>query len=92
MSFDEHLIVYMFQINKTRSATELAIVEFLASLKYYASEWPRAKNYALMLGFYQSDDSFVSLRKSGTSDTKLPPRLNDGKINELDEPYYDIYQ
>jgi hypothetical protein len=69
----------------------MAIVEFLASLKYYASEWPRAKNFALMLGFYQSDDSFVSLRKSGTSDTKLPPRLNDGKINELDEPYYDIY-
>lgn len=32
------------------------------------------------------------MRMSGTSDTRLPTRMNDGKMNELEESYFDIFQ
>ena len=37
MTLDEHLLIYLLQKHKTRDATELALVDFLASLKYYSS-------------------------------------------------------
>ena len=58
MSFDEHLLVVMLERNKTRTATERALVDFLSSLKYYAETWQRAKVYAQMCGFLQSDLSY----------------------------------
>lgn len=92
MSFDEHLIVFMMQRHGTRVQTELQLVDFLSSLKYYAEQWQRAKVFTQILGFYQSDDSFMPVRKSGNSETRLPPRMNDGVIDELEETYFDIYQ
>jgi len=44
-----------------------------------------------MIGFLQGDESFASLRKSVTSDKRMPQRLNDGRRDELDDPYMDIY-
>lgn len=67
------------------------MIEFLASLKYYAGSWQRAKVYAQICGFYQIDESFQGLRSSTTSDLKLPKRMNDGKLNEMEEPYFDLY-
>ena len=91
MTLDEHLLIFMLEKHKSRIATEKALIEFLSSLKYYCESWQRAKTYAQLLGFLQGDESFATLRKSVTSDKKLPQRLNDGKLNELDEPYVDIY-
>jgi len=68
MTLDEHLLIFMLEKHKTRNATELALVEFLASLKYYSESWQRAKTYAQIIGFLQGDESFTSLRKSVTSD------------------------
>lgn len=31
------------------------------------------------------------MRKSVTSDKRMPQRLNDGRLDELDQPYVDIY-
>lgn len=36
MSFDEHLIIYMLEMNKTRVKTEIALIDFLSQLKYFA--------------------------------------------------------
>jgi len=41
------------------------------------------------VGFLQNDESFM--RKSGTSDTRPPMRINDGKMDELDIPANDIF-
>jgi hypothetical protein len=51
MTMDEHLIIYLLQKHQTRPSTELALIDFLSSLKYYLDAWPRAKMYAQMLGF-----------------------------------------
>jgi len=45
MTLDEHLLIFMLEKNKTRAATENALVDFLASLKYYCESWQRAKIY-----------------------------------------------
>jgi hypothetical protein len=39
MSFDEHLIIVMLEWNKTRTASEKALINFLSSLKYYCESW-----------------------------------------------------
>jgi hypothetical protein len=39
VTLDEHLLIFMLEKNKTRQATELALVEFLSSLKYYCESW-----------------------------------------------------
>lgn len=44
-----------------------------------------------MLGFLQGDESFASQRKSNSSEKRMPQRLNDGRIDELDDPYVDVY-
>ena len=46
LSLDEHLLVFMMEKHQNRSDTERALVEFLASLKYYIDNWQRAKVYA----------------------------------------------
>ena len=94
MSLDEHLVIFMMQVQLTRPKTEHALIEFLASLKYYAEQWQRAKVYAQMLGFYQSDDSFApAFYDDGyESDGQLPARMNNGVIDDLEDPYFDIYQ
>ena len=51
MTLDEHLLIFMLEKHKTRLATEIALVEFLASLKYYCESWQRAKTYGQMIGF-----------------------------------------
>jgi hypothetical protein len=79
MSLDEHLIIFMLEKHKSRSLAEKALVDFLSSLKYYANSWPRAKLYVQLLGFCRTEDSFISSRKSFTSDTRLPERMNDGR-------------
>lgn len=77
MSMEEHLIIFFTQKYRTRHQIERRIIEFLASLKYFVDFWQRAKQYATLVGFLQADESFV--RKSGTSETRPPMRLNDGK-------------
>ena len=91
MTLDEHLLIFMLEKHRTRDQTEIALLDFLSSLKYYCESWQRAKTYGQLIGFLQADESFASIRKSVTSDRKLPQRLNDGKLNETDEPYVDIY-
>ena len=51
MSLDEHLLVYFLEKNFTRAKMENALIEFLATLKYYSETWDRAKMYALLSGF-----------------------------------------
>ena len=68
---------------------ERRIIEFLASLKYFVDYWQRAKQYALLVGLIQTDESYV--RKSGQSDSRPPKRINDGKLDELELPSNDIY-
>ena len=36
MTLDEHLLIFLIQKHKTRDDTEHALVQFLASLKYYS--------------------------------------------------------
>lgn len=68
---------------------EKKIIEFLASLKYFVDHWGRAKQYASLCGFLQADESYM--RISGTSDTRHPKRLNDGKYDEVELPGNDIF-
>lgn len=39
MTLDEHLLIFMLEKHKSRPATEKAIIQFLASLKYYSETW-----------------------------------------------------
>ena len=89
LSLDEHLIVFFVQKYRTRPQIERRIIEFLASLKYFVDYWQRAKQYATLCGFLQADESYI--RKSGTSDTRPPQRLNDGKFDEVEIPANDIF-
>lgn len=91
MTLDEHLLIFMLEKYKTRQLTEIALIDFLSSLKYYCDSWQRAKTYCLLIGFLQADDSFSSLRHSVTSDMRIPRRLNDGQMDEVGELYVDIY-
>ena len=43
MGMEEHLICYFSQKYRIRSQIEKRIIQFLASLKYFADHWPRAK-------------------------------------------------
>jgi len=87
MSLDEHLLVFFLEKYKVRNAVERHLIEFLSSLKYYSETWARAKFFALLVGFLQNDDSFFKVRRSGTSSTKMPARLNDGHLDDTDVPY-----
>jgi len=46
VTLNEHLLIFMLDRYKNRPDTEMGIVEFLASLKYYCEKWNRAKMYA----------------------------------------------
>ncbi len=91
MTLDEHLLVFMLDKHKSRVATERAVVEFLASLKYYVDSWQRAKVYAQLLGVITNNETFFDQRRSVTSDKKLPVRLNNGLQDELELSSNDIY-
>ena len=43
---EEHLICYFIEKHKLRPETERQLIEFMASLKYYAEIWSRAKLFA----------------------------------------------
>jgi hypothetical protein len=87
MSLDEHLLCYFLEKNYTRVKVENALIEFLATLKYYSETWDRAKMYAQLSGFMQFNETF--LRIEDTTGTGL--RLNDGEIEETDVPIIDMY-
>lgn len=91
MTLDEHLLVFMLDKHKSRVVTERAVVEFLASLKYYVDSWQRAKVYAQLLGVITNNETFFDQRRSVTSDKKLPVRLNNGLQDELELSSNDIY-
>jgi hypothetical protein len=59
LSLDEHLIIFFLTKYGVRSQAERKLVEFLASLKYYAELWIRAKQFCLLVGFYQADESWL---------------------------------
>jgi hypothetical protein len=46
MSLDEHLLLFFLEQHKTRPKAENALIEFLATLKYYSETWERAKLYS----------------------------------------------
>ena len=73
MDMGEHLICFFIEKHKLRPDTERGLIEFMASLKYYAEIWSRAKLFAQIVGFYQIDDSFFNNRHSGTSENRFPP-------------------
>jgi hypothetical protein len=87
ISLDEHLVIFLFDQHNTRSATEKALIDFLSSLRFYQESWPRARTYAQMLQFLQVDESFA--QEDGQV---LPTRMNDGKLDELEDYYYDVYK
>lgn len=89
VGMNEHLILFFTYKYRVRPQVEKRIIEFLASLKYFIDHWQRAKQYATLVGFLQADESFM--RKSGTSDTRPPMRLNDGRMDELEIPQNDIF-
>ena len=89
LGMNEHLILFFTNKYKVRPQVEKRIIEFLASLKYFVDHWQRAKQYASLTGFLQADESYI--RKSGTSDTRPPMRLNDGRMDELEIPQNDIF-
>ena len=89
LGMNEHLILFFTHKYKVRPQVEKRVIEFLASLKYFVDHWQRAKQYATLTGFLKADESYI--RKSGTSDTRPPMRLNDGKIDELEIPQNDIF-
>ena len=93
LSLDEHLLIFFVEKYKTenRSSIEMHILEFLANLKYYSDFWKRARTFSLIYGLLKADDSFLAVRRSGTSENRFPQKLNDGKSNETDNPYNDIY-
>ena len=64
----------------------------MASLKYYAEIWLRAKLFAQIVGFYQTDDEFFNKRHSGTSENRFPAKINEGRLDETEyTPFNDIY-
>lgn len=87
MTLDEHLLVYFLEKNHTRARVENALIEFLATLKYYSETWDRAKMYAQLSGFMQFNDTFLHVEdKTGTG-----LRVNDGELDETDVPMIDMY-
>jgi hypothetical protein len=91
MTLEEHLLVFMLDKHKNRVATERAMVEFLASLKYYVDSWQRAKVYAQLLGIITNNETFLDPRRNVTSEKKLPMRLNNGLQDETELGTNDIY-
>lgn len=93
LALEEHLILFMIERHKDkpRDGVELALIEFLAALKYYSEFWKRARVFGMMYGFLKVDNAFLGGRRSGTSDTRFPRKLNDGKIGEFDRLHDDIY-
>lgn len=93
LALEEHLIMFFMEKyrDQKRSRVEEHLLEFLATLKYYSDYWKRAKSFAVMYGFLKSEDSFLSGRRSCTSDARHPQRLNDGRPGELEVPNTDIY-
>lgn len=85
VALEEHLILFFLEKHrdKPRAQIEMQIVEFLATLKYYSDYWKRARSFAVLYGFMKGDDAFLVTRRSGGSDTRFPPRLNDGTVSEL---------
>ena len=51
LGLDEHLLCYFMMTYGERRLVEKQLIEFLASLKYYADHFPRAKLYAVLGGF-----------------------------------------
>ena len=51
MTMCEHLILFMLEHHKSRKQTEKALIDFLASLKYYAQKWFRARYFCIMCHF-----------------------------------------
>lgn len=95
MGMDEHLIVFFTLRYKVRPVIEKRIIEFLASLKYFMDSWHRAKQYAQLAGFLQTDEAYGSVRKSGASSevnrVGIPMKLNEGRLDELELPQNDIF-
>ena len=85
VALEEHLILFFLEKHrdKPRAQIEMQIVEFLATLKYYSDYWKRARTFAVLYGFMKGDDAFLVTRRSGASDTRFPPKLNDGTVSEL---------
>lgn len=93
LALEEHLICFFLDRHKDKSRDfiELSIIEFVAALKYYSEFWKRARIFAMMYGFLKVDDMYLGGRRSGTSDTRFPRKLNDGRVGELDVLHDDIY-
>lgn len=49
ISFEEFLILDFLRIHKTRRLAELKLLEFLISLRYYITKWPRAQLFGYMI-------------------------------------------
>lgn len=93
VALEEHLVLFFLEKHrdKNRAQIELQIIEFLATLKYYSEYWKRARQFAVLYGLMKGDDSFLVARRSGGSDTRFPPKLNDGKIGETESAHTDIF-
>jgi hypothetical protein len=84
---DEHVVLYFLEKYKSRKKMEDNLIEFLATLKYYSETWERAKIYAQITGFKQTNDTYLHVPdRTGTG-----ARLNDGEMDECDVPYIDMY-
>ena len=87
MTLDEHLLLFFLELYKTRPKVENAMIEFLATLKYYSETWERAKLYSQLAGFRQVNDTFLHVPdRTGTG-----MRVNNGETDECDVPMIDMY-
>lgn len=51
LSMEEFLILYFLKTHKLRRLAEINLVNFIASLKYYQSQWAWAWVFAIISGF-----------------------------------------
>jgi hypothetical protein len=69
---EEFTILYFMKLHKLRKTSELKLIEFMVSLKYYYTKnWDRAKTFATLLGVYRKGDNIEADAKIHSSDIYL---------------------
>lgn len=103
VALDEHLVIFMSKLPDLGESSGLLaqsenslrapeiqqkLVNFLYSLKYYSTRWPRARMYAQLVGFLQENtgdqmdhDKFKEKHKDAI----------EGIVDDLEKPMVDLY-
>lgn len=54
IGFDEYIVLYFIKMFNQKARSELKMLEFLSSLKYYSDKWPRAFLFAMVCNITHS--------------------------------------